>query len=160
MKKILAIIVLSVFASTAIQAATATAVLGTASRSNLVTGPLTTTLLTVTSSATNNSVIYIWDAPGLFPTNTAAAYSSYSYSVGSGTNYYTNYFNVVTSNTFPALITTSNWTAAAIGTYPVVWSGVTIPTNTTTIFDFNHNFLNGILVSNHNAATITATYTK
>jgi hypothetical protein len=112
----------------------------------------------IANATGTNTYLQIFDnaTTNLYYTN--LAYSTVSYSMGTGTNIYTNYFGVVVSNTYPALLSNSVSAASNNFLFSAPFSA-TIPANTTVVFDGSYTFLSGLHVTNGlGQVTISGTY--
>lgn len=135
-------------------------VIGPTTATNILRGTFKITSLSVL--ATNAVAFNIIDAPGTTLTNNVPGYTNYNQYATNIAQWYTNFFGVLNTNWLTnVLVTQTNAVAASSLTYPVVMTQ-SVPSNTTAnIPNLGVTFVNGVLVTNTsaNTMTITVTYT-
>lgn len=151
------------------KAANAVTVLaGLTTRTNLIPGVSNAvSISSITISGVTNLVpatFSFFDAPGytnLHSANAIAltwsniAYTTYSYSIVSITNTYTNIMGFITNDIFTARARTTNTVAAGINNYRLVYSVVIASNMTPLVVTFGTPQLNthGLVMTNHPSAT-------
>lgn len=113
----------------------------------LSAGPATVTSFTLANGTGTNTFVQFNDSAvtNLYYTNTA--WSAITYASSSVTNIYTNYFNVLTTNIYTALVGTSNYVASVTNYNPILL-GVAVPSNTTIVLNGRWKFIEGIQITN------------
>lgn len=124
--------------------------------SNVISGGVRVTGLTLSTPAATASTLWFYDSGSTNLTYTNGAWTQLTYSTGTGTNYYTNYFGVVTSNTFSTIVTNTSSIAVNTNWWPNVLT-VNVPTNSTVVLAGNWTFLNGVTVTNAASGSGSAT---
>lgn len=121
--------------------------------------PVKITQIAITAPANNTASIRIHDSPTNSAYYTNASYVSDASYVTNYTTIYTNFFGVVNTNTYNALVHYSITNAATTNLYPVRFTGSTA-TNTTSVFDgVNYWFINGPWATNTGSGSVTVTVT-
>jgi hypothetical protein len=154
------VMIVALLGATTVHAANASITLTGVNSGVLLSSPVVASQLLVSSSTTNGTLVTFYDnsATNFFYTN--ASYITTTTSQQTVTNIYTNYFGVLTTNIYPALVTSSVTNAATTNLMPIV-ATTFVPGSSTAELDGTYQFRSGILVSNSvSAATITvnATY--
>ena len=165
-KFILSLAVGLMFIGSAI-AETATATLTGNSPTNLVLqGPAKINGISVSSLATTNGTLTFWDSPYNTNTYTRGAFTNFTTTVFNTNRIYTNFFGVLTTNTYQVKAMTTNTAAAAVVARPQIASIVTV-SNSVVTYDFDGVYVGtGLLITNLGTigglggVTVTVNYDK
>jgi hypothetical protein len=152
--------IVALLCATTVHAANASLTLTSANVGSLLTVPATVSQLLVSNSTTNGTLVTFYDSGNTNFYITNVSYVTVTYTQQSVTNIYTNYFGVLTTNIYPALVTSSVTNSATTNLFPATASTY-VPGSSTAEIDGTYRFMNGVLVSNSvSTATITvnATY--
>lgn len=82
----------------------------------ILNGFLSVTEVVIANPHASNIVVRFYDAPDNLPNYAIGAYTNRSFAVGSVTNIYTNIFNVLETNIYTGIITTTSSVPAAAAT--------------------------------------------
>lgn len=121
---------------------------------------ITQWILTTAASQTNNATISAFDAPStnLFYTNDS--FITLVPSQSQITNIYTNYFGVLTTNVFPAIVDSPVTNLSSTNYFPARFVATVVSNSSSTFGGVNYYFNYGVALSNAspNATTVTITY--
>lgn len=139
--------------------------LGAASRYNLQAGQLdTTTFILVNTNTLKDSFVWVFDSSSTNATFVIPAYTNISQLAQNYTNYYTNYYGAVNSNSFVGLVYVSNSVAQATNPFPLVGifkvSSNSAPGTGNATVNFRYHFSSGVLLTNDNSVTVNVTYVQ
>jgi len=125
----------------------------------LLSTPATVSQFVIANATGTNTYLAMFDNIGTNSVYTNATYTTTAYTVGSVTNIYTNYFGVLNTNIYTALLSNSVSVAVSTSNLFAIPFAATIPANTTVVFDGSYQFLTGIHVTNGlGQVTISGTY--
>lgn len=164
MKKFILSLAVAVGLVSSLSAATLSATIQPNSASNVLSGGLAVSQFILASQATaSNNIITMFDSPNnnLFYTN--GAYTGVVSVTVSTNSIYTNYFGVLTTNSYSALIETNQTFLAATNTQPVRVGPLIVSSNSVVTLGNGvatiYYFYSGITVSNNGTAPLTFTMT-
>lgn len=159
MKKILLTLVMLVSLALGVQASNISYSLAANTSTNVFTNATTVSQVSIANATATASTVWFFDSPN-YTTNTTSSWITTSYASQTLTNAWTNYFGVVNSNVYTALVASSVTNAAATNLFNAPLA-IVVPTNTTIVLDGTYRFNRGILTTNGAAAvTVSLTYTQ
>jgi hypothetical protein len=128
---------------------------------NLANYPLLVNQVTISSSASTNVTVWLIDSKNSSQTYTNNVYQSITTTIGTITNIYTNFVGTIQTNTYTGMQSTTVTNAAATNNLPIV-AVLSVPANTTITYTPSgfYRFMNGLLVTNLNGVTFSASYSR
>lgn len=127
----------------------------------LIDGPASINSIAMQNAITTNSIVAFYIAPGTNTYFTNGVYTNYTwYATNAYQQIYTNFFGVLTTNTFAALVKTTNSVAAGTNFYPTLWAATSVSNATTTYLPpFPVTAPLGLVITNGlSPITVTITY--
>lgn len=129
----------------------------TGTQTNVFTNAVVVSQVIIANATTTPSTLWFFDSPGA-TTNILSSWITTTYAQQTLTNAYTNYFGVVNSNVYTALVASSVTNAQTTNLYTVPFA-IVAPTNTTIVLDGTYRFNRGLLSTNGGATlTVSVTY--
>lgn len=122
---------------------------------NILVGAGRISQFVLTSSSTTNNTLAFYDCPSNTLTYIINAYSNVVLTVGSYTNIYTNYFNVLTTNIYTAQTTSTNSVGPLTNTYNGLLTAQVTANSTLTIGTAVATYPNASLYYFFNGVTVT-----
>ncbi len=98
----------------------------------LIDGPASISSIAMQNAVTTNSIVAFYSAPGTNTYFTNGNFTNYTWAAVTYTNWYTNFFGVLYTNTFSAITRTTNAGGAATNFYPTIWTATSVSNATTT----------------------------
>lgn len=158
MKKLIVSLLLTLVTATSFGASTTVRSVGT---NSVVASPLTSSsFIFSNTNLIQNVTVAVFDTAGSDTSYTNGTYSAIVYTQTTITNAYTNYFGVINSNVYTALVQSTNTVAAATNFYTPVFVYIA-PSNAISTVNFNYGFTRGVLVTNTPVLNgVTVNYTQ
>jgi hypothetical protein len=151
LRKILSFIVASVLmlcASLQLKAETAVVTLNGVTTNFVVAGPIRLSSITIGSVAFTNGPVDFYDSPNAFTTNWTGAVTNYIKSVITTNLVFTNIFGVLSTNTYPVIVSAPATIAGSMKTREKVASVYAVSNLVTTAILDNRYMAYGVLISN------------
>lgn len=132
-----------------LQAAPFVATTGTTNAVLVESGPGDLTSIMIFNPSASNALVYLYDSPTNNYQWTNAGFSNYVTTVVTYTNIYTNYFGVITTNSYPAETNSISVSAASTNAQRIV--GIMVVPSTSSASLTNLGFLTqGLYITNYN----------